>query len=259
MPNENKATEGDIFGARDEGTPLKDDSELFASQEVKIPASSPEEKEMETPAHQGDEGETKVEPKGTDDDKPIPFHKHPRWLAREERLNELEAKLAQYEAKPQGDAPTPPSEFVELFGNDPQVWAKYNQFSERQKQDWKNELLSELQQQQQQQLTETRKWDLWVDNQLEELRDEGKAFKKNELLKVIGEYKPTDADGNLDFRKGYELYEKLQSLEKNPEKDNKRKQIAGATASESGAEAEKPKFATPGIRKVSLSDYLATQ
>ena len=95
---------------------------------------------------------------------------------------------------------------------------------------------------QEQKTKESEYWNNWVGDQVQSLKDEGLKFDKNELMKVMYDYKPTDDEGNLDFRKGYEIMEVLKK--KDPEKTEARKKIADEGKDSKGEPANK-KWKTP--------------
>jgi hypothetical protein len=62
-------------------------------------------------------------------------------------------------------------------------------------------------------------------------------------MKVMTEYKPTDENGNLDFRKGYEIMTLLKT--KDPKKSEARKKLASDDKGKGNAEPEAKKWFTP--------------
>ena len=82
----------------------------------------------------------------------------------------------------------------------------------------------------------------FIEEQIESLKEDGLKFDRNELMKVMYDYKPSDEKGNLDFKKGYEIMELLKK--KDPEKSKARKEI-GSDSGEGKSEPQAKKWFTP--------------
>lgn len=184
------------------------------------PAQEPE---RETPAESSPENvekptgpaEDEVEevPKDLDDK---PLHKDSRFKRVIEERNRLreekEALLAEREAersqltRPQSNQQaTKPAWFTRYFGEDEEAWKGFQDMTSAAKEQAKQEALQELASRETTEKEAMRQASEWVDEQVELLAESGEKFDRNSLLKVMDEYRPTDDDGNLDFRKGLEL------------------------------------------------------
>lgn len=196
-------------------------------------------------------------------DENVPFHQHPRWKARETEWNQkLEAMKHEYEEqmnnlKKTVDEVVKPAQtsipqwFRDMYGDDVPAWTKYSEASKNERAQIKSEILNELKAEQSKQTEEAKKWDNWVEKQISSLEDEGKKFDRNKLVKLMSDYRPVDEQGNYDFHKGYELYEKFESLEKKPN-NTVRKDIASNSVSDNKGEASPKEYRTPGeLRRTS--------
>ena len=226
--------------------------------DVKKEGSDPfEAMEKETPT----ESATVEEPKEVvKEDKPaegdntpeenIPFHRHPRWIEREQELNELKAKADEFERFKQELAEKRPSDtkvpewFQELYGDNEVAYRKYEEHERARLEEMENRVLQKQEAQRQQALAESQKWDKWVEDQYSKLESEGKQFDKNELAKIMLEMKPTDENNNLDFQAGYKIYEALKGRV-DPEKSMARKQLADTATATSKGEKKAQDFQTP--------------
>jgi len=212
--------------------------------------SSPEEQTEETV-------ETSETPAAEEEN--VPFHKHPRFKAlvgENKHLKETVEQLAslkdEVERLKQASVPKEtnvqiPAFFANVWGDNPEAWAMYQQFSAQEKAQYKEEIKKEILAEQNREKEEAEKWDKWINGQIESLEEEGKEFDRNGLLKVMSDYRPTDGNGNYDFKKGYELYSKLKSLESSDSKTTSkaRKEIAGMTTSDNKSETVKSDIMTP--------------
>jgi hypothetical protein len=181
----------------------------------------------------------------------LPFHKHPRWIERENELNELKEReeemareLAELRTSRDSHVATDiPPWFSELYGDNQTAWEKYSEHEQARTEEIKASILSHQQEEEMRAQKEAEHWNKWVDNQIEDLASEGKKFDRNKLIKVMLDYSPTDANNNLDFDKGYSIYE---ALEGKPDtaKSEARKQLADTTTVTKG-ETPKKDFLTP--------------
>lgn len=258
-------TEGETLEEQDnreKETP--EESPTEEKTEESEPSSQGEEKEQETPKEkEGKETpEPKEKPENTETEENIPFHKHPRWQEMQRRLKEKDEALADLtkfkeEAQPKlqelgkEDRPVP-QWFSETFGENKEAWNQYQSYEQQLRQDIKNEVKEEQQSQAQKQQDDQKHWQNWVSDKIGELQDEGLQFDRNELLKTVADYKPTDEEGNLDFRKGYEILSRLKEVEgaKKSQETQKKKEVASQTMEESkGEQPEKGYKTSHDIRK----------
>lgn len=196
-----------------------------------------------------------------------PFHKHPRWIAREKRLKEYEerdrareAELVELrekigevsqniatarEEQEAGEEVTIPEWFVTLYGDDPDAYLAWLDAEEAKEQEREERLLKRMEDRKVEASQKEEADVQWVEDQLtslqEELEEEGletfdglseeelKEF-HNGVLRIVRDYIPTDEDGNISFRKAYNI---LQN------------EIAAETA-----KATKPKSSVPDKKRL---------
>lgn len=211
------------------------------------PAVEPEPTEKETPAAPpaADKPEQQEPSQEVKPEPALPFHKHPRWKAQQEKsrlqeqtIEELKKELQSLkQSAPQPKKEEIPAWFVETYGEDQALWSRYQSQEQARRQAIKEEIFRELEQRQQQQTQQSQKWDQWVEGQVAELEAEGLTFDRNELFAIMTKYAPTDGQGNLDFRKGHEILQ-LKGQPQNPS-SAARKALAGKTAPTAGGAAPK--------------------
>ena len=169
----------------------------------------------------------------------VPFHEHPRFkeLITEKNTfsTQLQEALSKIAALEQRNSPTEKSQvklpawFAEGFGNNPDLYAKYMEETSAMRTQIKKEILDEIGSQQKKQQDATAKWDKYVKDSLETLKADGLQFDDNELLATAEKWLPTNAKGDIDFRKAYEIYALTQSTEKS-EKSRARKEMGALGA-----------------------------
>lgn len=205
------------------------------------------ENEIEKPA----EGEIPAE-----DDK-IPFHKHPRWIERENELRSLrereeemareleELKSFREETYKKTENTSIPDWFTELYGENEVAWRKYIEHENARTAEIEARILARQEEERMRETQEEQKWSAWIDNEISQLEAEGKKFDRNKLNQIMLDYSPTDANNNLDYRKGYAIYELLEG-KKDTVRSDARKQLADTTtATTSKGEAEVKDYMTP--------------
>lgn len=228
----------------------------LGEEEKEIPQESPTEENQteESPSSDGEQEET---PDSNPKEKNIPFDQHPRWIERESewktRFKTIEDKLSAYEKsqnEPSESQAAMPQPFVELYGDNPEAWQRWQDLSKLERQAIKQEIIQEQQKEQQTRVAETERWKNWVVESVASLGSKyGKEIKKdssewNELMKVTLDYSPTDEQGNISFEKGYDLMMKLRRDESS-EKSKARKSLAASTSPEIKAESAPKDFYTP--------------
>lgn len=205
----------------------------------------------------------KAEESTTAEDK-TPFHKHPRWIKTQETLNEYKTRIADFEKK-----------FADLEKNTKQVelpewWKKqygeteesktqYSQYEtatqaerDRLKADIKADLQNETKQDESQ-IADANKF---VDEQMQEMADEGLKFDRNSLLKFMVDFQKEYGDGSLmtdgnyDFRKALALKERMEP-EATDNTDTKKQLAANAGRSkvQAGSASKIPVISTRSLRK----------
>lgn len=152
------------------------------------------------------------------------------------RIEELERRLNQPAPKQNTNEPIP-AWFANYFGTEAQAKEAWENLKPVDRDGLKAEIRDELRREQEAERASTQKWDRWVNEQVESLEEEGETFERNALLNVMNKFKPTDDEGNLDFRKGLELL-RLQG-EKPSQVEAKRKAAAMTATPQKGSEPSK--------------------
>lgn len=183
----------------------------------------------------------------------IPFHKHPRWIEREKELTTLReqreadakaiAELKEQSSKHQDPSTSVPDWFKELYGDNQAAWQKYDEHEQTKEQEIEKRILDRQKQATQQQAEEAAHWNRWVDGEIKKLEDEGNKFDRNELIKTMLKYRPTDENNNFDFKAGYEIYDTMRAKE-DPAKSLARKQLADTTSGSSKGEPARKDYKT---------------
>lgn len=245
------------------------DSLLVESNEQKketSAASSADDKQAETtPSQEGVKAEAKTEEKSEvkaeanipDVNEKLPLNKDKRFkeirsekIALEKRIAEMQQahskELAEVKALIQNSQKTAksseiPAAFKKIFGDvDEATWKEWQSLFPAQQEfnveDLKAQLMGELEKKQAQQSENQKKQIEWVEDQLESLKEEGLKFDRNELLKVLEDYSPTDANGMLDFKKGYQLLELMNKTKPANQRNSARKTLAANTTPQGVAE-----------------------
>jgi len=227
--------------------------------ETETPSESSTENNQteETPSPEGDKTDSS-EPANTQEEDNIPFHEHPRWKKREEewnnRLEETKAQIrSEYEEKlnqslqgfqPKEQTVPIPTWFSRLYGNDPEAWNEFESWDKQRQETIKAEAVREYESKQAQETEKVTKANQYIESQITALQSEGKQFDRNELLKVVNDFRPVTDDGNWDLRKAYDILEMQKAASVNPVKSNARKAVASATTSESQPETPKSNVQT---------------
>lgn len=246
-------------------TVAKEGSNPFATLEKETPT--------ESPAETKPEADKPVEGEHTPDDN-LPFHKHPRWIEREtelqslrerdeERAKEIADLKAFKEESTKRNAPLDtkiPDWFKELYGENEVAWQKYSERELVREQEIERRLIERQETAQRQQAEEATHWNKWVDKEIGKLEADGHVFDRNKLIQTMLKVKPTDDDGNLDFKAGLEVYNLQEAAAKHSEiiKSDARKELADTTT-RSTSRGDKPKkdYMTPAdLRGKSWSNII---
>lgn len=197
------------------------------------------------------------------------FHK--RWESQRKKLIEdserkTEEKLAamrqEFESKlPKQPEATPqmPKWFELAFGNNPELYKEYLADQAQNRAAIKEEALREYRESAAAEKAEVEKWSKEIDKRLSDLSDtkgiEMTKSLRNEILAVVSEYSPKDANGNflgdfIPFEKAYEIIELRRKATPAPVDANARKQVAANTApTKSAAESG-------GFKAQKIGDYM---
>lgn len=221
----------------------------------------------------GDDGKPGKNNPDDEEDKKTPFHKHPRWQQmiadKRESDNKLATALQQIdELKNKPDEPpkefTPglvPKWFEKVYGDDPTVWAEYQQGQKAERETLKQEIIAEQNTQRQGIEKQQQAWDKWENDTVSFMQNDGKheKFTNKELDAVMKKYRPTmEHQGQIipDHEKGYEILqlEKAGKTEETKKKTKARGKIADMDKDESGGD-DKDKVITPkDLKGKSMSD-----
>lgn len=250
--------------------PQEGDTDPFKELETTPTESQPENVEEEVKPEVGEvaSDEAVNTPSESQDDDNIPFHKHPRWIEREQKLQELleereenqriiadlsnstrevSDKLSKFDVV----SADIPDWFSELYGENETAWIKYQQQQEIQKEELKQEILREqapLLHEMQERL-ENEKWNTWVNTEMESLESKGYKFDRNALMKTVLEFKPTDSQGNFDLEAGYKILQLKSQPQVDTAHSQARKQIAStATKTTNTVGTQKDYLTTNDLR-----------
>ena len=233
--------------------------------DVPVEGSDPfKDEETETTSESQPEKEpVKEEPKVEGDNTPEdePFHK--RWKEREDKLKqEFESKFNERDEsyrreldelkafKEETKAKLPesnevPDWFKELYGDNVSAYKKYAEHETALEEKRIERIFEKQQTLQKEQAEQVTKWNQWMEGEVSKLGTKtGIDFmsmndvlpsgqmgnlRRNELMQIMLEYRPTDDKGNFNFDKGYEILENKKRLEIDPAKSEARKKLADTT------------------------------
>jgi hypothetical protein len=197
--------------------------------EATAPESQPESEKKEEPAPSQEEQTTEAtEPKSEDpaQKKEVPFHKHPRWIRREQEIADLKAQLEAERSTKQTTAPvieTPghvPAQFQKLFGDDVEAYKEWQTLLKTESRKEAESIIEQRQQaekaQKDQEANFQTKAVSWAEDQFIDLADEtGIDFssqdttERNQVLDIIVEYGLYDENGMPKIKEANKLREKL--------------------------------------------------
>jgi len=251
----------DVFaGVESEGEIINDIADLEKEgketlQESQTEKKPEDKKEEEEDAPQGETEEQKeaLKEKNTEDN--LPFHKHPRFKALVEEKNaykekleelerfkeETETKLKSFETKV--ESPEIPSWFVEIFGENPEAYAKYQEQNKADREAIKNEVIEEIKKTSTAEETALSDGKKYIEDQVELLKEKGISFDRNSLMKAMNDDPIFDKDGNLDFMTKARLLE-LEN-KKDPEKKTVIKNLISDDGAKGGEEQKPRTYKTP--------------
>lgn len=245
---------------------MSDINEILA--DVKVEGADPElgTVEKDTPAESLPENKPEADkPKEGENtpEKELPFHEHPRWKQREEELNNLRAtvednakviaELNDFKSKSSNKSESAiPGWFVELYGENQVAWEKYSEHDKGVREEIKREVLQAQAEERQRSEQELKHWDKWVSDEISKLANDPEikfdTTKRNDLIKVMLEYRPTDENNNFDFKAGHKIWQALQVKEVSPEKSQARKRLGDITTKSSSSETTKDLLTSNDLR-----------
>lgn len=240
----------------------KGQEDPFAELDKQEPApaeSSTEKEEVKEEPAQGEEA-TK-EPVVNTEDKDQAFHK--RWEAREAKLKaeleagfeaKLEALRQENEQKEVPQSSNIPAWFSKLYGENSEAWEAYQEHPAALKEQIKQELREDNEREIAHARAEEQKYNQWIEDEILKLQAEGLEFDRNELIKTVLDYGPTDENNNYDFRKAYGILQLNKQVPQKPSNEAKKK-IADMTSSgRSGERTAKDYVSSAEVRKTSWND-----
>lgn len=180
----------------------------------------------------------------------LPFHKHPRWKKMYSENKSLRDEIASlrddvknsFAQMKSGEEVQVPPWFSSIMGDDKETWQKFMQWDSGRQEQLRAQIFEELEAKKEAEQESQKEWDSWLEESLDGLREEGKTFDRNKLMKVMLDYQPIDNEGNYDFKKGYQIYEMIEkSVQK---KMDARKQIADTTIKDDKTEAKSKTYRT---------------
>lgn len=187
----------------------------------------------------------------------VPFHKHPRWIERENELTSLrereeemarelaDLKAFREETSKKLETPTGvPEWFQELYGDNQVAWQKYSEHEQARTTELETRILSKQREEQTKQTQEAERWTKWVDEEIGKLESEGNTFDKNRLIQTMLEYRPTDENNNFDFKAGLKIYKALETKPDTAKSDARKALADTATATSTRGETPKKDYMT---------------
>lgn len=259
----------------DNGFTPEEQEALEKGEKVETTANPVGDEEKETPTatpteEKTEEGETGSEPekkpKSDEDEDKLPFHKHPRWIAQRKKEEALERELQEERAwrekyepvlekistsggDEETELPPIPDWFITAYGEDEELWALHVENETRLEQEREDRIVARLKAEKEEESSREAQDLQWVEDQLASVRDnlqEGEPdFDDNALLKVITDFRPSDEDGNLDFRAAYNILQRMKAdgtapapKPKNDSTSDKKNLAAHVTPSASETETE---------------------
>lgn len=186
--------------------------------------------EEETSTDSSTEENDTTETSQDDNTEEVPYHKNPRWIAREQKLREYEERDAQRESemaelkafkeemeeRMKTEDVNIPEEFRAAFGDDvnPDAVKAIDSYFDKKLSAYEETKAEKATREQQEQEQEVQKFNEWTDNQIADLEASGEVFDKDALIKVMIDnsepdalYNVFDKDGKYDFRKGLRVLE----------------------------------------------------
>jgi len=204
-------------------------------EEKETPTETPAE-EKTNEAEEGSQPEEKKVPEN------VPYHKDPRWMEmyqKSKRVDDLEEKLSEFEQWKEQQTKSEPAEtqipnwFKKLYGDDPEIYKEYADATRAEKESWKQEFIQEFESKEAEKAESIKRGEEWINDQIQDLKDQGLEFNENELIKVLVEEQLFDKEGNPNFKAGMKF---LEATKTEPENPNKKiaSMTRGGTAREPG-------------------------
>lgn len=226
--------------------------------------SSPQTEQKDNPSQEGDKN-------NTPDESTEPFHKHPRWrqlqkqLDDERQAREALSKKLEDVAKAREVADkvdfTAPDWFTEAFGDNPDLWKKYQAYESTKESSIREKLLKEEAEAKEREQQEVERNIALVDAELERIEEAHSVSfdddKREAFLGFMNEYMPTDKTGNVDFDKGWDLFSKVNKAPEPKDNTEAKKQVAALSSGDKGTtESKRTLPSLDDLRSMSTQEYL---
>jgi hypothetical protein len=257
----------DIFaGIPTEGSNPFEQEATGKPEEPAAADSQPEKAESKSePSQEGEKAVADAKPANSPDvsNDPSRFRldKHPRFreVIQEknrlsERVNQMEAALKDMQSRQSSQSQRPPeipSWFQDVFGQNPELWQKYQQFTQSERDTIIQQIRSQQEESVKREAAEREHWAKWRDESLSTIEDrynvdfstpQGQSL-KNEFFAFVKRVKPTDDQGNLDLVNGWSFF---MEYARKPEeaKAQAKKQLASAVSPDGKPETKQRGFVT---------------
>ncbi len=260
----NVELEGDMSEQSDTTeTPVEESNESVNDNTEAPPTETNE--DADKPSQEGD---------NTPDEDNIPFHKHPRWqeLQRERvELKESQDKLLREieelktQKQPVHEEVKLPESWLIRYGDSAESKTAYQKYMSEELPQLKKEIMSELKAEQEQAAKKDQEVVKWVESEVSKVATEYNIdFAKNESLRneylaFMNQRRPTDVNGNIDFKSGWQWFKETQQVKElnKAKKQEDRKKVASLTSSDSKAEEKKDTTLTSKqLRHMGWSDLI---
>jgi len=225
----------------------------------------PEETKAEEPEK---EPEVKVEPQ---DEKPIPYHKDPRWKRMRQEAEEAKAEakraLEEIEKIRTGNQPqaeeSVPERFKNIFGEDVKAYKEWMDF---QKEIAKQTVLEEMRTAQQAKEQEKQAQDQAlqrIEKDLEEIGDEigvdlvnKESTMRNQLLDICIEYELFDKNDMPNIRKALQLHGKLYPSDTGKVVEEKKSVVTKTTPTNTSPSKKAPVYTHESLKKLDINHFI---
>lgn len=230
--------------------------------------AQPEDGNAEEPASESPPEQEEV-------DKPLPFHKHPKWIRANRENQELRSMLEETKGlleqmaqqKKANEPVTVPEEYQNVFGDDVDAFQKMVLLARKEAQEAALKTIEtrELSQReaQQKEQQEQAKFLEWANQEFEELSsDAGVDLTKsdnpirNKMLDLVEENNLYTADGNPNLRAALKLHKLLHSEDQDVVKKGRQSIAGNSSAPKTNASGVSKGPKTPSmLKKMSLDQF----
>lgn len=184
----------------------------------------------------------------------VPFHRNPRWIAREAELQELRQReeemaieieeIRSLATKPQQDTNVP-EWFKTLYGDNEIAWQQYSEHDAKRTEEIEARVFARQEEERTKKQREEEHWNNWVETELSKIKAQEPSVDENKLLAILQEYKPTDINNNFDFQAGLKIYKALEGAPDTSHSDARKRLADTATVTTPKGEPKKKDYMTP--------------